>query len=598
MRETRSVPPYEWGPMNHEQTRFYRRWKRNWDRGEAIDIEGQAGYIHAHMNQLAEVMSRETLLDELHRLNAVYGCSGNNPLTGCFADLHFWLERYDKALELYMSGRRDDDFFTRRIGDCLIMLGKHNDAIETFVQRIELGSSNQILINDIWSLKMFTGDRLRGQEVLSIRETRLTNFGKTNIDMIAERLDSLLATYEQKHNINLLQIWAEDSYTFMTHRVSGFKRSINTHIRRYDFSRCAGAMEFVGEITRLAENLVREDTGLPKVGEGWLSETELYYSIKQALPNYEVLQHHSPYWLGRQHFDIFIPKLRIALEYQGSQHDEPVEFFGGIEALEKTQQRDARKKLFSNKYGIQIIYVRPGYNLHDVLNEIREHSEKEIHVNNPTGTPNDYGTLPLFQFMEEKTTKTPSIADINDAVMEELLQIDANRILEPVRYAYELDPQFEIEPIKFDLSYQVSDKVVEKYYNLSEEIAEVYKQRDTNPDAIAMVIELCKEQIALGRDMAQYEYQYRMLTRKAYLRQAEDYEKDSDTQKFYRHSAEKVMSWPFDQDGYRRLAIIYEKQHRFKEALMCAVKAKSECWREISHKWDKRIVRLLTRLST
>ena len=68
-------------------------------------------------------------------------------------------------------------------------------------------------------------------------------------------------------------------------------------------------------ILKSAEDLYREDIGMPKVGEGWISETELFYKISNYFKDYEIISHASPKWLGRQHLDIYIPKLNIVIEY-------------------------------------------------------------------------------------------------------------------------------------------------------------------------------------------------------------------------------------------------------------------------------------------
>ena len=110
-------------------------------------------------------------------------------------------------------------------------------------------------------------------------------------------------------------------------------------------------------VIRQAENLLRQSHGLPKVGEGWVSETSLYYSIKNAFPQTKVIQHGQPDWLGRQHLDVWIPKWKIAVEYQGKQHFEPVEFFGGIKSLEQTKERDERKQLLCEMNKVELIIV-------------------------------------------------------------------------------------------------------------------------------------------------------------------------------------------------------------------------------------------------
>lgn len=127
-------------------------------------------------------------------------------------------------------------------------------------------------------------------------------------------------------------------------------------------------------LLRDGENTYRISIGAKKVGESWIGETELYYKIKSAFPNIEVIQHGRPTWLGRQHLDVWIPMLNIAIEYQGQQHDKPIEFFGGVEAFEKGLKRDKlkKKKCLENK--VNLIEVREGYDLDKIIEEI----EKDI----------------------------------------------------------------------------------------------------------------------------------------------------------------------------------------------------------------------------
>ena len=56
-------------------------------------------------------------------------------------------------------------------------------------------------------------------------------------------------------------------------------------------------------------------------------------------------------------YDIFISRLNVAIEYQGKQHFEPVEFFGGREAFEKLQIRDKEKAELSRKHGVKLVYI-------------------------------------------------------------------------------------------------------------------------------------------------------------------------------------------------------------------------------------------------
>jgi len=118
-------------------------------------------------------------------------------------------------------------------------------------------------------------------------------------------------------------------------------------------------------------NFLRTKIGLPRIGEGWISETKLFYQLKDEFSEQVVLQHFKPKWLGRQHFDIYFPFLNIAVEYQGKQHFESVEYFGGNEAFKQNIIRDKRKKDLAFQNNCELIYVEPGYNINDIISIIR-----------------------------------------------------------------------------------------------------------------------------------------------------------------------------------------------------------------------------------
>lgn len=107
---------------------------------------------------------------------------------------------------------------------------------------------------------------------------------------------------------------------------------------------------------RDAENKIREMLGIPKVGEGWVSETQLFRLVESLFSEHEVIREASPDWLGKQRLDVFIPDLALAIEYQGEQHYRPVALFGGEEGLKKTKERDKLKLKLCRDNGIKVVY--------------------------------------------------------------------------------------------------------------------------------------------------------------------------------------------------------------------------------------------------
>lgn len=108
------------------------------------------------------------------------------------------------------------------------------------------------------------------------------------------------------------------------------------------------------------EDRVRKRYGLPPIGEGWISETMLFKTLKKIFPGYKVMHHAKTEWLSRMHLDVFIPDLKIAFEYQGTQHSNPIEYFGGEEAFEKLKKRDEEKSNLCNKNGVKLYYINEG----------------------------------------------------------------------------------------------------------------------------------------------------------------------------------------------------------------------------------------------
>lgn len=85
----------------------------------------------------------------------------------------------------------------------------------------------------------------------------------------------------------------------------------------------------------------------------WSSEQSLYALIVKFY-NDAVYQYQDK-WLGLQSLDVYIPSLKIAFEYQGEQHYNASDFFGGDEGLKNNQERDARKRALCLENGVTLI---------------------------------------------------------------------------------------------------------------------------------------------------------------------------------------------------------------------------------------------------
>lgn len=93
----------------------------------------------------------------------------------------------------------------------------------------------------------------------------------------------------------------------------------------------------------------------------WKSEQLVYELVKRLYKKYTILYQHRPFFLkskkGQMSYDIFICGLNVAIEYQGKQHFEPVEIFGGEEHFKEQVYRDELKKKLSHQNGIALVYI-------------------------------------------------------------------------------------------------------------------------------------------------------------------------------------------------------------------------------------------------
>lgn len=118
--------------------------------------------------------------------------------------------------------------------------------------------------------------------------------------------------------------------------------------------------------------LTMRENGL--VPTKWINEFDLFLLIRELFP--DALYQHRCEWLGQQSYDIYIPSKNIAIEYQGKQHYEPIEFFGGGDGFSGTIARDQRKRLLSQEHGVRVLDWKytVKVNFKNVLTFLREHS--------------------------------------------------------------------------------------------------------------------------------------------------------------------------------------------------------------------------------
>lgn len=368
---------------NYEQQKFYKTYKQKFKNVEFLDLEGNDNYLFI---LFFDLLAENSNHNNIHRLQD-----------------HF------KNLEKYYPKTKG---YTQ--SEVIEKMESHKDyegAWELKYKEQYIGVQTIIKYEQKLQRSLLDGElmvRLGGY-------SHLTEFGQNNIDSIKPFATKQLKNYENEKGIKFFELFFQNGKPYQTSKkaITSDRTNIFHFFRktkqessnpRYDaeyykqfysseaeykhyksiddsqahLNSCTDMTHVVEKaifnqfrlILKQLEDLYRESIGMPKIGEGWISETELYYRIADTFKGHEVVQHGSPSWLGRQHLDIYFPKLNIGVEYQGAQHYVAVDFFGGQEALEKTIERDRAKRKKCEENNCHLIIVDQGYDFEVVKNQI------------------------------------------------------------------------------------------------------------------------------------------------------------------------------------------------------------------------------------
>lgn len=327
--------------VNPKQRHFYEYWLSQWKKGEAVPVNGQIGYLFCYLYTSLNLPIPK-LITILNRMASVYP-EEKHVVWYC----KWWLS------------------------DCYVLIKDYTIAVKVF-PRIPINSQAGFNTNQLFSLKLLAGQRISGHDILTLNGPQVTPFGKKNIEQVSSYLEIIVRAKEGSENINLLELWKNGTPVSQYPIFTGSYKAHTIDIPYYSFTDNSEVANTISKLSREAENTVREEMGIPKVGEGWVSETELYYKLKSRFSNIEIIHHARPKWIGRQHLDIYIPSLKVAIEYQGLQHFKPIEYFGRDQAYQAQLKRDSRKKRKCKVNGVRLIYVQPDYTFDELVKEIIE----------------------------------------------------------------------------------------------------------------------------------------------------------------------------------------------------------------------------------
>jgi hypothetical protein len=347
---------------NNKQKEFYEYFRSAFLQSNVIDVKSNNNYVFTLYYDLIDNYKQDHI------------------------DIHTLARHLTTLSEYYTITRAYAQEFLVREFECLGL----------YEESWELIKKNQYQnLKSYWDYEqIFQRSLIDASLVCSCGISHLTSFGQKNIEIVKNYILTSIQEYENNAGTSFFHnFFSRDQYFkeidgqyspeyyrkfFLNDEDFEEYYSYDTKNEKTGYSR---DIRFVVEhavnnqlrvILRNAEQICRRELGLPLIGEGWISETELYYKIKDQFPECSIVHHGSPKWLGRQHFDIYFPNENIAIEYQGLQHYQPVEFFGGIEGFEKAKERDEKKKKLAEANGCTLLYFDESSNYNDLIEVIKK----------------------------------------------------------------------------------------------------------------------------------------------------------------------------------------------------------------------------------
>lgn len=366
-----------------EQKQFYEYWLTEFKKGNCLDIQGNLSYVFVYLYSIITNFIEDKQLSQLiksfEKVKRGYGTYEiiSDYIVSWTADAHLYLSDYDNAWK-FINSRKFDivDVYNFR-AKCVDKSINGHDLITILSSDsglTEFGKSHQKNIANLATIFLKDFSKKYGKNIVEYFCEKFDFSSLTEDDFFE------LKTFfpdEKKYNFwrNIYETDEKHKYPYKYgHYIFGgvptTTPSINCYAIPYIIS-TAITNEFK-RILRECENTIREEQNLPKVGEGWISETELFYEVCQEFPNENIIHHGRPAWLSPQHIDIFFPDRKIGIEYQGKQHLNPVEYFGGEKAFIKQQKFDRKKRLRCKRNNCKLFYVYEGYDFEVVRLKIRE----------------------------------------------------------------------------------------------------------------------------------------------------------------------------------------------------------------------------------
>ncbi len=229
-------------------------------------------------------------------------------------------------------------------------------------------------------------------------------FKGTQIEQI-EVMSYLLYDGTKKEDVLNREYLNDKSYIFFI--MNNIQQKINSLNEKYGYSSVVTNSVLVRIIKNInkclqqrVDDIYSDISREGRVQTRWGNEYRLFMLVSKYVSSTHY-QYHCD-WLGKQSYDVYLEKYKIAIEYQGQQHYEAVGLFGGEEGLKYNQERDKRKKKLSEEHGIKLLewkYMVP----------VDENNVIDFLVNNGVSIEMVENTVSLEQEMDNHVIMAPIV---------------------------------------------------------------------------------------------------------------------------------------------------------------------------------------------
>lgn len=348
--------------MTKSQMDFYVFFKKSIENLTFVDLKGNDYYFDYYIENLISRWENENY-SELHlKLK-------------CIKNL------YADKLDLYLV-----DYY---LNDCLLL----SERYEEFLENTKTNDISTHFYDTKYVLRLNLQKHLNFKadviDIYCLQPPTKSDLVNTHTELYSEKVVKVFSEYGEKHGswFELIDkrysklTPAMDYFLLDSTLISSEKNRRVPKFKVYDYFTLAfgidGLQSTLRQLTTKAENLVRLEIGESKKEVSWWMETLLFERIKEEIPFTEIIQHGKPDWIGKQHYDIWIPEWKIAIELHGEQHFKPIAKWGGEKALAKTIERDSRKRKISKENGVDLLEIDENGDRKILIEEIKNLIEKK-----------------------------------------------------------------------------------------------------------------------------------------------------------------------------------------------------------------------------